>query len=392
MHGLRLPERADAAIVGAGITGTSLAHHLSRRGLRVVVLDRDRVAAGPTGRSTAIVRAHYSQPLLVRMAARGLDVYRTFERETGATAGFTHTGVLWLVGEADRAALEANVALGRAAGADLELVEPDALHSIEPRLSSDGIAAACWEPEAGHCDPYLAAAGYMGSAEAAGAVLAEGATVTAVEPGRVHVGERAIAVDHVVIAAGVWSAPLLAPLGFDLPVVAARAQIGRFRAPAGFGPMPPAIADLGPLQFYARASEGDYLEVGTLDPAHGEDPIDPDACPEGAETTTLAAFRRSLVARLPGLAGGHWRGAWSSVYDVTPDWQPAIGPVPGVAGVYLAAGFSGHGFKLAPAVGLALAGLIADGAWDTFDLDLLDPQRFARRELIESRYGYSVVG
>jgi sarcosine oxidase subunit beta len=77
---------------------------------------------------------------------------------------------------------------------------------------------------------------------------------------------------------------------------------------------------------------------------------------------------------------------------VTPDWQPAIGAVPGADGVYVAAGFSGHGFKLAPAVGAALAALVRDGAWGHFDLGLFDPARFERGELIGSRYGYSVVG
>jgi glycine/D-amino acid oxidase-like deaminating enzyme len=387
-----LPDRADVAIVGAGITGTSLAYHLSRRGLSVVVLERDRIAAGPTGRSTAMVRAHYSNPVLVRMAAYGLTVYADFEQQVGGTAGFTRTGVLWLVADEDRAALEANVALGRAEGADLELVEPDDLGSIEPRMAVDGVGAAGWEAPAGYCDPYAAAASFAAAATRHGAHVLERAAVTEVGPGTVTVGARRTRVDAVVVAAGAWSVPLLEPFGYDLPVVAARAQIGRFRVPDDFGRLPPAVADLGPLQFYVKGSEGDYLEVGTLDPAHTADPIDPDACPEGADAATLASFQRSLTTRFPGLEGGHWRGAWSGIYDVTPDWQPAIGGVPGADGVFVAAGFSGHGFKLAPAVGRALAGLVADGSWDGFDLDVLDPGRFARGELVKSRYGYSVVG
>jgi glycine/D-amino acid oxidase-like deaminating enzyme len=387
-----LPDRADVAIVGAGITGASLAYHLAQRGLRVVLVERGRIACGPTGRSTAIVRAHYSQRVLVQMAVYGLGVYRDFEQHVGGTAGFTHTGVLWLVGEHDRPALEANVALARDAGAELELVEPDALASIEPRMSTAGVGAACWEPQAGYCDPYAAAASFANAALAQGAILAESTEVTEVGSGRITVGGRSIEADAVIVAAGAWSKALLEPLGYDLPVVAARAQIGRFRLPHAFGPAPPALADLGPLQFYAKGSEGDYVEIGTLDPSHTDQPIDPDACPEGADPQALTAFEHSLTTRFPGLAGGHWRGAWSGVYDVTPDWQPAIGPVPGADGVFVAAGFSGHGFKLAPAVGLALSGLVAEGAWDSLDLGLLDPERFARGELIESRYGYSVVG
>jgi len=194
------------------------------------------------------------------------------------------------------------------------------------------------------------------------------------------------------VAAGPWTAPLLAPLGYEIPIVPARAEVGRFRLPADFGTPPPAIADFTHELFYVKPADAGYVEVGTLDPGHADTPVEPDSAPEGAEADTLAGFERALARRLPTARGGHWRGAWSGIYDVTPDWQPAIGAVPGADGVYVAAGFSGHGFKLAPAVGAALAALVRDGAWGHFDLGLFDPARFERGELIGSRYGYSVVG
>ncbi len=386
-----LPERADVVVVGGGITGASLAYHLAAE-CDVVLLERGAIAGGPTGRSTAILRAHYSQPLLVRMAAHGLGVYEDFEQTTGASSGFARSGVLWLVGPVDRGALEANVALARDEGVAMEVLEPAQVASLDARLSIEGLGGACWEPAGGHCDPYLATAGFIQAAVQQGAHVAEWTRVLAVAPGGVDTAQGRIRTDAVVVAAGPWSPQLLAPLGYDLPIAPARAEVGRFRLPADFGRAPPAVADLTELQFYIRPGEPGYLEVGTLDPSHADEPIDPDRCPEGAEPETLAAFERSLVTRIPALAGGHWRGAWSGVYDVTPDWQPAIGPVPGVEAVYVAAGFSGHGFKLAPAVGASLSGLVADGDWGLFDLALFDPERFARGELIDSRYGYSVVG
>lgn len=386
-----LPRRADAVVVGGGITGSAVAYHLATRDANVVLLERAGIASGPTGRSTAIVRQHYSQPLLVQLAVHGLRVYAGFERETGQPSGFQRSGMLWLVGPADRPALEANVALARAAGAELELVEPGDLGQIDGRISPDGLAGACYEPEAGYADPYLAAAGYVEGARALGATIVEGMTVEHVAPGRVETASGALETEAVVVAAGPWSSALLDPLGYHLPISPARAEVGRYRLPAGFGPAPPALAELSPHQVYARPADPGYLEVGTLDPAHAAEPIEPDACPEGAERETLDAYARVLAHRVPALVGGHWRGSWSGVYDVTPDWQPAIGPVPGAEGVYVAAGFSGHGFKLAPAVGLALAGRVAGATWERFDLSLFDPGRFARGALIESRYGYSVV-
>ena len=130
----------------------------------------------------------------------------------------------------------------------------------------------------------------------------------------------------------------------------------------------------------------------SLAPEHAAEPVDPDRPVEGARLETLRAYEAALARRLRGAAGGHWRGAWTGIYDVTPDWEPVLGAVPDADGVYVAAGFSGHGFKLAPAVGLSITELVCDGETATFDLALLAPGRFERGELIGARYGYSVLG
>ena len=387
-----LPDTADAVVVGGGITGTSVAYHLARRGLAVVLLERLRLASGPTGRSTAIVRAHYSQPLLVQMALAGLAVYARCEAALGHSCGFVRTGVLWLVGRDDRPALEANVSLARGVGADIEVLEPEQLTALDSRISTTGLGAAGYERSGGHCDPYLAVTAFARAAAAHGASIEEGTRVQTVGAGGVETERGRVRTDTVVVAAGPWSAGLLQPFGYRLPLVPARAEVGRFRLPADFGSPLPTLADLTGKQFYARRAEPGYLEVGTLDPSNAEEPIDPDTCPEGAERDTLRDYEHSLIDRIPAAAGGHWRGSWSGVYDVTPDWQPAVGAVPAADGVFVAAGFSGHGFKLAPAVGAELAALVVDGRWNELDLSPLDPGRFERGELIGSRYGYSVVG
>ncbi len=390
---MTVPRRADVVVVGGGITGASLAYHLSGRGKDVVLLERSVVAGGPTGRSTAIIRQHYSQPLLVRMAVHGLRLYRDFfARELGASCGFVRAGVLWAVSDENRAGLERNVALAQDVGAQIELVEPTST-AVDTRISRDGVAAFALEPTAGHCDPYLATAGFVSAARQLGAAVVERAAVASVQPGHVALaGGGAIDADAVVVAAGPWSPALLAPLGYELPIRTARAEVGRFRLPSSFGAPPRVLADFSEQRFYFKPAEPGFLEVGTLDPAHAERPLDPDHIPEGADAATLRHFERALAVRLPSAAAGHWRGAWSGAYDVTPDWQPAIGAVPGADGVFVAAGFSGHGLKLAPAVGSALAERVCDGAWGGFDLSLFDPARFERGDLISSPYGYSVVG
>jgi glycine/D-amino acid oxidase-like deaminating enzyme len=367
-------------VVGGGVMGASIAYHLSAAGVDDVVLyERHRLASGPTGRSTAVVRLHYSQPLLVRMAAHGLRLYSSFRASVGTGSGFTRTGLLVAAPEAERAALERNVAVGKGEGAVMELLSADQVEEVEPRIVREGLAFA-FEPEAGYCDPYLVTAGFAAAARRTGVRIEEGTAVESLPE---------LDADAVVVAAGPWSPALLRQVGYELPLRAARAEVGRYRLSADFGSPPPAFADFS-TALYAVPRESGILEVGTLDPTHAEKPIDPDACPEGAEPETLAAYRNGLVTRLDGADGGHWRGSWSAVYDVTPDWKPAIGFV--AEGVVVAAGFSGHGFKLAPAVGTAVAELVRDGVSSSYDLGLLDPSRFERGELVTPTYGYSVLG
>jgi sarcosine oxidase subunit beta len=389
-----LPSRAEAVVVGGGVMGASIAYHLTVRGVRdVLLLERAHVCAGPTSRSTAIIRLHYTQPLLVRMAAHGLRAYRAFEDVVGGESGFVRTGMLFGADPGERAMLEGNVAVGRSEGVETHVVDAEQVAEIDPRVVADDLVF-CYEPEAGYCDPYLITTGFALAAARGGARVVEGVRVVGVEAGRVATDAGDVAAGAVVVAAGPWSDRLLTTLGYTLPIVPARAEVGRFRLPPTFGTPPPAVADFSAAQVYFRpAAEPGVLEVGSLDPRHAESPLDdPDACPEGAEPATLEAYRSALARRLRGAGGGHWRGSWSAVYDVTPDWEPAIGFVPGAESVIVAAGFSGHGFKLAPAVGAVVAELVCDGRATSFDLALLDPLRFERGELVGARYGYSVLG
>jgi sarcosine oxidase subunit beta len=368
----------DAVVVGGGINGASIAYHLAARGLDVELHERSGLASGPTGRSTAIIREHYSQPLLVRMASHGRRAYTAFRDEIGASARFERVGLLVSADPADGAAIEHNVELGRSLGVTTELVEAGDLREIDPRVEHGGLVW-CWEPDAGICDPYAATAGYAAAAARLGARIQTGRRVDSLAD---------LDADVVVVAAGPWSAALLAQVGYDLPIVAARAEVGRYRLPLG-ETAPPSLADFSALGFYLRPAADGVVEVGSLDPRHVEHPVDPDSCPDYAEPATLDGYAQALRERVPALAGGHWRGSWSGIYDVTPDWHPAIGKV--TDRVYVAAGFSGHGFKLAPAVGVALAELIVDGAATSFDLTPLAPERFARGELLSAQYGYSVL-
>jgi sarcosine oxidase subunit beta len=389
-------ETADVVVIGGGCTGASIAFHLTRAGVRgVVLLEKGALASGPTGRSTAIVRQHYSNEVTARMARESLRVFQEWADRVGGSCGFVRTGFLVGVPEADRAALEGNVALQRGVGIDVRLVSGEELRRLEPALFTEDLVAAAWEPEAGYCDPVATTTALADAARAGGARIGQGRPVTGVrlERGRVAGVETAtgpIAAPVVVNAAGAWAHRLAAAAGVRLPIEPSRHPVCAFRRPADFGRAPMIYADFV-HQFYMRPETGELCLVGSIDPADAAHLADPDRYEEGVDLETVTEFGRRVTRRYPGLEHGLSRGGWAGIYDVTPDWHPVLDAIEDVPGLFVAAGFSGHGFKLCPAVGALMAGLVASGRRDE-SLEFFRADRFRTGRLIRGKYAYSIVG
>src|SRR5215831_14867601 len=219
------PRTADVLIIGGGVTGASTAFHLTRRGVRSVVLvDKGTIASGGTGKSSACVRQHYSTAETCRMIRYSLDFFQHFaERADGASCGFRHTGYLLGVDDKMRKPMEASVSLQRSVGIDTRLVSPDEMREIEPRLRADDLVLGCYEPASGYCNPVETAQGFARAARAAGARILEDSAVVGLLLEGDHVrGVRTKAGDiHapvVVNAAGLWSGPVAAMAGVELPI------------------------------------------------------------------------------------------------------------------------------------------------------------------------------
>src|SRR5919109_2478504 len=204
---------ADVVIIGGGVTGLSTAFHLTRRGIRdVIVVDKGTTASGGTGKGSACVRQHYSSAETCRMIRYSLEFFQHFaERVDGASCGFRHTGYLLGVDERMRVPMEASVALQRSVGIDTRLVSPTEMREIEPRLQADDLVAGCYEPASGYCNPVETAQGFARAARAAGARLMEDTAVVGliVEGDRVRgvrTSQGDILAPCVLNAAGLWSA------------------------------------------------------------------------------------------------------------------------------------------------------------------------------------------
>src|SRR5215813_5173759 len=185
-----MTQSAEVVIIGGGVTGASTAFHLAQRGVRdVVLVEKDLLASGPTGRSSACVRQHYSTPETCRMVLHALRFFERFAEHTGGrTASFTRVGYLLGVDERLRVPMEKSVALQQSVGIDTRLVTPAEMREIEPRVRVDDFVAGCYEPEAGYADPSQTTQGLAAAAREGGARILEGAEVTGirVDGGRVR--------------------------------------------------------------------------------------------------------------------------------------------------------------------------------------------------------------
>jgi glycine/D-amino acid oxidase-like deaminating enzyme len=383
---------AGVVIIGGGVTGASTAFHLTQRGVRdVVLVDKGSLASGGTGKSSACVRQHYSTAETCRMIRYSLDFFQHFgERVGGESCGFRHTGYLLGVDDKMRVPMEASVALQRSVGIDTRLVSPVEMREIEPRVQVEDLVAGCYEPASGYCNPVETAQGFARGARAAGVKILEDTAVT----GLLVAGDRVRGVKTtagdidapvVLNAAGLWSAPVAAMAGVDLPIHVCRHRISIVTWPKAEQRPHPMFYDFV-NNIYTRPELGEHILVGGLDADESRATANPDAYQEGVSLDESTDALARVSHRFPVLADGHIARGYAGCFDVTPDWHPILDRV-GPEGYHVAAGFSGHGFKLSPAVGNMVATLITEGPGGHPDLPTFRLSRFAEGKPIRGTYG-----
>ena len=383
---------ADVVIIGGGVTGTSTAFHLTARGVRdVLIVDKSFVASGGTGKSSACVRQHYTTAQTCRMIRFSLDCFQRFEELTGGhSCGFRRTGYLLGVDDKMRKPMEASVALQRSVGIETRLVSPLEMHDIEPRLETEDLVAGCYEPDSGYCNPAETAQGFARAARERGArvleetevlnVLTDGDRVTGVNTTR---GE--IRAPRVVNAAGLWGSRIGAMMGLDIPISVCRHKINIVSWPEAVRRPHPMVYDFV-TNIYTRPELGEHILVGGLDAEESHDLADPDHYKEGVSLDESTDALARVSHRFPVLAEGRIARGYAGCFDVTPDWHPILDQV-GPEGSYVAVGFSGHGFKLSPAVGHMMAALVTEGSSGHPDLPTFRLSRFAEGKPIRGTYG-----
>ncbi len=407
--------KAKILIVGGGAMGTCAALHSARRcdPLRepVVLIEKERLGAGSSGRSAAIVHQGYSDRAMAGMARDALKVYGAMKSNTGRSVGYRNTGVLLLAGSSPEriAQLREDVATQQSIGINVQLVQGEELRGIMPGIEVDDAAVGAWQPDGGFVDPGRTIETFAALARAAGAATRIGIATpeVVVEKGRaigVQTSDGFFEAPNVVLATGPWTPMILRELGVDLPLQTVRTEECFLRMPtplegeeededAGFASsefetrfvpdpldqMPvahPVLVDYEhrthlrcePGMSRTRIGRLDFDDAKIIDhPETSEEVIDPEA---------LEELRRLGALRLPiyqdqEVLGGH--AAWATL---TPDRLPIVGPVKEIEGLYVVAGLTGNDFHLAPSIGEGLAQLVQGLPVSAFDPNALSPQRF----------------
>jgi sarcosine oxidase subunit beta len=342
------------------------------------VLERRWVASGNTRKSGALVRMHYTDPHQARLALASLPYFQHWGDVVGGDCGFRQTGYLMVVSPENAERLSQNVAMLQDIGVNTRIVSPGEIRELQPHVSIEGIGLGAYEPESGFADGRKTAEAFMRRAGDLGVALREGVAVTGIR----LAGERVIGVetsagpldaDAVLIVAGPWSVDLLKSAGVSLPITPRRAELAFVRRPASFGDEHMVFMD-NAAGCYFRPHAGLLSAVGTGRRDY-EVVADLDDYDERNAPGFIAESLERVSRRLPEMREARYETGHAGVYDMSPDGKAILDRAPGVDGLYIAAGFSGTGFKKSPAVGACMAELVLEGAARTCPIA---PFRFGR--------------
>jgi sarcosine oxidase subunit beta len=374
----------DVGVVGGGVIGAAIVHALSAQGIRSLLIEARHVGAGATGSSSAVVRVHYTNPHEARLALYSTRVFQEWADRIGGECGYRRTGLLRIVAPDDADRMRRNVDLLQRLGANVELLSAHHVAALDPLLTSEGIGAAAFEPDGGYADASRTADEFVRAAQRNGAtvvsrtpvrrILADEKGVTELETdaGRIPVGA-------VVVACGAWSAPLLAPLGIHLNLRSKLIRSG-FIQPSE-SPKLTVMDDSVGTYF---KPEGKGIEFGL----HYTWDVEPVEHPMNVPTDEVADGVRHIARRAPAFADAGIVRGWGAVDAFTPDGAALIGPVLSIPGLYVATGFSGTGFKIAPAVGVGVSDLITGATTELTEVDAFRPERFTEGALLTTDSDY----
>ncbi len=362
-----LPDKAEIVIVGGGVIGLAIAYYLARRGMHdVVVIERGYLAEGASGRNGGGVRQQWSTEINIRLMQESVELCRRFAVDPGANVWFRQGGYLFLArSAAEVARLERNIALQNRCGVATRMLDPEQARDIVPELDLTGIVGASYNPTDGILFPWPFLWGYARQAAAHGVKIFTQTAVTGLEPAiaasaaaggtggfTVHTARGSIRARRVVNATGAWSPQLARLVGVDVPTYPIRHEICSSEPLKPF--LRPMVSELASGLYCSQSMRGEIVGGVTL-PGHES------TYAMGSTLKFLSTYARRLVRLMPILGDIKILRQWAGPYDQSPDGNPVLGPAPTHPDFFLACGFVGHGFMMAPIVGKLYAEWLTGG-------------------------------
>lgn len=354
-----LAASAETVIIGGGIMGLGIAYQLAKRGRsNVAVLESSYLASGASGRNGGGVRMQWSTEMNIQLMQQSIALCRDFASEMGINIWLRQGGYLFLARTPEeRTRMERNVALQNRCGVPTRMLEPRELLRIVPELNLDGLLCGCFNPRDGVVFPWPFLWGYANRAVALGVKLHTYTKVVGIDPlpgggFLVHTSKGNIRADRIINAAGAWSPQVAKLVGITLPNHPHRHEILSTEPLKPF--LKPLVSLLSTGLYFSQSMRGEIVGGITVpDDSHG--------IQLGSRLLFLEKIAAELVALMPRLAGVKVVRQWAGPYDVSPDGYPILGTPDSVPGFYLACGFVGHGFMMAPVMANLYADLLCGG-------------------------------
>jgi FAD-dependent oxidoreductase domain-containing protein 1 len=350
---------ADIVIIGGGVIGSSIAFNLLENGFegRVSVMERDSsYQFASSALALGGVRQQFMSALNIGMVQYSLTVLERFPE-----CQFQQRGYLFLGNESNWSHLQRRYNTQKSLGAQCELLSLEEIRRLVPELRCDDIVGGLFGPKDGYVDPRATLRAFRTKAEQLGAKYIS-AEIQKMQPGPIYV-----------IAAGAYSGTVSSQLGVEVPITPVRQQLFRCELPRPWTYEFPVVID--PTGVHWRSSRNNEIVIAKTNPQ------EPPGFRFGCEVSRFHdELMPVLIRRLPEFRDLTLVFGWGGLYEMTPDHNGIIDQL--ADGLYIAAGFSGHGLMMAAATGKLMSELILTGRFQTLDASMLSFKRFARNELI----------
>jgi len=365
-----MSKQYEVAIVGGGIAGMSTAFRLAEAGVQTVIIEKSTLGFEASSRNAGGVRHMFRDPKEIPLAKFSIEIWQNLGAELGAEVEYVQNGCVRLaMNAAEVESLKSAYEKDLAGGLPVQLLGPDEILELIPAAPGE-ILMASYCPEDGHANPTATCQALAEAIHRRGVTIREQTEVTSIRTSRDRFtismnDDTVIEASKVLLAAGPWTSELLKQFDLDVPLVLRRPEMAETEV---LEPFLKPFVGLGDLRGYGRQTLEGRMHMGIRN-------LDADLhAPES--THELIRNAKGMWSKVfPQLEQAEIVRSWSGFTARTPDECAMLGAVPGINGLFVASGFSGHGFAVGPGTGVALANII-QGKDPGVDISQLGISRF----------------